>query len=111
MLRGLHDASASFVIPQHAVWRDWYGRSLGGSRPVIGHCDAGPWNIVAVSDMPVAFIDWEKARPVDALFELAQTCWLNAQLHDDDIAEKMNWVPLRTGHVRFVISSTGTGLP
>jgi aminoglycoside phosphotransferase (APT) family kinase protein len=36
----------------------------------------------------MALIDWETAGPVDPLVELAQACWLNAQLHDDDIAEK-----------------------
>jgi hypothetical protein len=32
--------------------------------------------------------DWEFAGPVDALWKLAETAWLNAQLHDDDIAER-----------------------
>lgn len=34
-----------------------------------------------------ALIDWEFAGPVDPLTELAYATWLNAQLHDDDIAE------------------------
>ena len=33
----------------------------------------------------MAFIDWEEAGPVDPLVDLAQTCWLNAQLYDDDV--------------------------
>ncbi|HYO01214.1 MAG TPA: phosphotransferase [Mycobacterium sp.] len=52
-------------------------------QPVIGHGDLGPWNILARDSMPVAFIDWDNAGPVDAVWELAQVAWLNAQLHDD----------------------------
>ena len=35
-----------------------------------------------------AFVDWEFAGPVDRLWELAATAWLNAQLQDDDIAAR-----------------------
>ena len=50
-------------------------------------------------------IDWEVAGPVDPLFELAQACWLNAQLHDDDIAE-LHGLPnaeIRARHVRSIL--------
>ena len=86
MLRHLHEATASFVPPPGAKWRPWFGRSLGNPT-AIGHCDTGPWNIVARDARPVALIDWEAAGPVDPLVELAQACWLNAQLYDDDLAK------------------------
>ena len=54
---------------------------------MIGHGDLGPWNVLALDGRPVAFIDWDNAGPVDAVWELAQVVWLNAQLHDDDVAE------------------------
>lgn len=82
MLRDLHRATASFVPPAGAVFRPWFGRDLPGSDPVIGHCDTGPWNVIARGGLPVAFIDWEFAGPTDAMWELAQAGWLNAQLHD-----------------------------
>jgi hypothetical protein len=41
---------------------------------------------LARDEMPVAFIDWDNAGPVDAIWELAHVTWLNAQLHDDDVA-------------------------
>jgi Ser/Thr protein kinase RdoA (MazF antagonist) len=88
LLRGLHAATASFVPPPDAVWRPWFGRSLPGSAPVVGHGDTAPWNVLARDGVPVAFVDWETAGPVDALWELAQTAWLNAYLHDDDVAER-----------------------
>jgi hypothetical protein len=88
LLRRLHDVASSFVPERAPAWRPWFGRALGGAHPVIGHCDLGPWNVLAVDDDPVAFIDWDNAGPVDADWELAQAAWLNAQLHDDDVAER-----------------------
>ena len=87
LLRQLHDATESFQAPADANWQPSVARLLPGDRPVIGHGDLGPWNVVAQEGIPAAFIDWEFAGPVDALWELAEAAWLNAQLHDDDIAE------------------------
>jgi hypothetical protein len=105
LLRELHDATRSFAVPEDAVWRTWHGRTLGGPDHVIGHCDTGPWNIVAQNGLPVALIDWEVAGPVDPLFELAHACWLNAQLHDDDVAERQGLPSAKTraGHVRAIL--------
>ena len=36
----------------------------------------------------IRIIDWEYAGPVDLTWDLAHTAWLNAQLHDDDVAER-----------------------
>lgn len=88
LLRELHAAAATFVPAPDAIWRPWFGRDLGGSQPVFGHCDTGPWNIIARGGRPVALIDFEFAGPVDAMWELAQAAWLNAQLHDDDVARQ-----------------------
>ncbi len=87
LIRDIHDAARSFTIPANAVWREWHGRRLGNSGAGIGHCDTGPWNIVARDGLPYGLIDWEVAGPVDPMVDLAQACWLNAQLHDDDVAE------------------------
>jgi hypothetical protein len=86
LLRGLHQATASFEVPSDATWRPWFARALPGTRPVIGHGDLGPWNILSRHGLPVAFIDWDNAGPVDAVWELAQVAWFNGQLHDDDVA-------------------------
>lgn len=88
MLKKLHLAAASFTPPVGAVWRPWFGRTLG-QPSVIGHCDTGAWNIIARNRAPVAFIDWEEAGPVDPMIELAQACWLNALLFDDDLTETL----------------------
>lgn len=86
MLLKLHEASKSFSGFERRAWSPWFGRRIG-TPSVVGHCDTGPWNIIHRERRPVALIDWEEAGPVDPMVELAQACWLNAQLFDDDIAE------------------------
>jgi hypothetical protein len=86
LLRGLHDATASFVAPSAAVWQGHWLREIGEQDLVIGHGDPAPWNIVGPGRTPQFLVDWEYAGPVDRLTELAYAAWLNAQLHDDDIA-------------------------
>lgn len=111
MLRALHDATSSFQPPANALWRDWFGRQLdGGGRRVFGHCDTGPWNIVAREEEPIALIDWEVAGPVDSLVEFAQACWLNAQLHDDDVAQRQGLPPAETRARQVRLMADGYGL-
>lgn len=87
LLRGFHDATATFHAPPGAIWQPWFTRS---DRPdaIVGHGDLGPWNVVARDGLPVGFIDWEFAGPVDRLDEVAQAAWLNAQLHDNIVAAR-----------------------
>jgi hypothetical protein len=91
LLRRLHEATATFRPPADALWRPWFGRSVG-SPDIIGHCDAAPWNVVSRAGLPIALIDWEAAGPVDRLTEVAMAVWNNAQLYDDDVV-KMNGLP------------------
>lgn len=76
---------------------------------MIGHCDTGSWNIVCRSGLPVALIDWEVAGPVRVDIELAQACWLNAQLYDDDIAERVGLgsASTRAHQVRMLLDGYG----
>jgi len=111
LLRNLHAAAATFNPPADAVWKAWFGRSLPGSRPVIGHCDTGPWNIIARDGRPVALIDFEFAGPVDAVQELAQAAWLNAQLHDDDVAGRHGLPDLAARGRQLRLILDGYGLP
>lgn len=110
MLRDIHDATESFQPPPEAVWRPWFGRGLSGQRQVIGHCDTGPWNIVAHDGLPIALIDWEEAGPVERDVELAQACWLNAQLHDDDIAERVGLPSANARAAQMCLLLDGYGL-
>lgn len=104
-LRDLHSATGDFDEGS-ADWQHWFGRVLGGPDRVIGHCDMGPWNILATNDnTSVTLIDWETAGPVDPIVELAQTCWLNAQLHDERVAEIQGLPDPRTRalHMRLIL--------
>lgn len=108
MLAALHWAMRSFVPPSDALWQPWFGRTVG-QPSVLGHCDTGPWNIVSRQGRPVAFIDWETAGPVDPRVELAQAVWLNAQLVDDDIAERQGLpsVEARARQMRLLLDGYG----
>ena len=109
LLRDLHRATAGFVPPAPARWRPRFVRELPGSRPVIGHGDLGPWNILARDGRPVAFIDWDNAGPIDALWDLAEAAWLNAQLHDDDVAARNDLPPVeaRARQLRLLVDGYG----
>ncbi len=109
LLKSLHEATESFLPSPNAIWRPWFGRDLGGHRKTIGHCDAGPWNLVARDGMPVALIDWDFAGPVDPLVDLAQACWLNAKLHSDDVAAREGLPSLhdRAHHLRAIVDGYG----
>jgi hypothetical protein len=98
LLRRFHDATIGYVPPRGARWQPWFTRS---DRPdaIVGHGDLGPWNIVAREGLPVGFIDWEFAGPVDRIDEVAQAAWLNAQLHDDDVAAR-NQLPSADARAR-----------
>jgi hypothetical protein len=104
----LHRIASQFA-PERPSWRPWFARSLPGSMAVIGHGDLGPWNIIANDDLSVAFIDWDNAGPVDALWELAQVVWLNAHLHDDDVAVLNQLAPPvdRARHAAIILDGYG----
>jgi Ser/Thr protein kinase RdoA (MazF antagonist) len=94
LLRRFHDAVAGFQPPADARWLPRFADPA--TADVIGHGDTGPWNIVARDGRPVALIDWDFAGPIERSDEVAATGWLNAQLHDDDIAER-NGLPDAAG--------------
>ena len=112
MLRELHGAAASFRPSPDAIWPPWFGRELGDSDRIISHCDVAPWNIITRNGLPVGLIDWEYAGPVDPLIELAQTCWLNARLFSDDVAEREALQPLadRARQVGVMLDAYGLSL-
>lgn len=110
LLADFHRASASFVPPANAIWRDWFGRSLGNGPRSIGHGDLGDWNIIAQANQPVGFIDWEQAGPVAPLVELAQLCWLNAHLFDDDLEARIGLPPLAARAKKLRTITDGYGL-
>jgi aminoglycoside phosphotransferase (APT) family kinase protein len=61
LLRRLHDATA--------------GHRLAGGKQCVIHGDPGPFNTIFRQGMPVAFIDWNGARPGDRITDLAYLAW------------------------------------
>ncbi len=109
LLGALHRATTRFEPPPDPRWKDWYGRHLGRGPLVIGHGDLGPWNIMALDSLPSGFIDWDYAGPIDPICELAYVAWLNAQLHDDDLAARLDLPPAasRAKQVRLILDGYG----
>lgn len=107
LLKKLHDATRHFSPPENAMWRHSHFRSLRSDHMVFGHGDFTPWNLVSKDGIPFAVIDWETAGPIDAMVELAQVCWLNAQLCDDDVAERAGLAApeIRANQARLILDA------
>ena len=67
IIRTLHDAAASFQMPEEAQWNVRYEPD---ERDLICHNDLAPWNLVCGDDRWV-FIDWDGAAPATRLWDLA----------------------------------------
>ncbi|MEA2527286.1 MAG: hypothetical protein QOF73_4513 [Thermomicrobiales bacterium] len=110
LLRRLLEATISFQSPPDAVWQESFLRSSGPDS-IVSHGDVTPWNVVVRDGRPVALIDWELAGPVDRLSEVAYTAWLNAQLHDDEIAEQQGLPPAEVRARQLRLFADGYRLP
>ncbi|TYB41110.1 aminoglycoside phosphotransferase family protein [Actinomadura chibensis] len=69
LLRGYHEAVASYEAPDGAPW-DGETSNLDGEPEVIGHCDVTFENVVFRDGVPAAFIDFDLARPTTRLFDV-----------------------------------------
>jgi Phosphotransferase enzyme family len=108
VLHDLHRRGASFSPPDDATWRPCLSRDLPGEHPTFGHGDLGPWNVV-VEGASASFVDWDFSGPVDARWELAESTWLNCQLHDDDVADRcgLPGPAERARQVRYMLDAYG----
>ena len=114
LLRSAHDATDSFQQPADAVWASSWLHGIGNEGDlVVGHGDAAPWNIVGRGARPEVLIDWDLAGPIERLTEVAYAVWLNAQLHDDDIAtiQSLPPVEVRARQARDIVDGYGLGEP
>jgi Phosphotransferase enzyme family len=82
LLRSFHDASASFVPPDGATWRQHDCPMLGRDE-IVCHGDIGPHNTVYRDGVPVAFIDWDTIRPNHPLVEFGRAAWKYVPLGSD----------------------------
>lgn len=72
LIRKLHAASSGFR-PAITCYRCHPYPPTAGE--IISHGDLGPWNTVYRDGLPVAFIDWDAAQPIDPLTDLAGAAW------------------------------------
>jgi Phosphotransferase enzyme family len=68
----LHQAAAGF---QPAIISYRFHPYPPKAREIVSHGDLGPWNTVYRDGLPIAFIDWDAAQPVDPLADLAEAAW------------------------------------
>jgi len=86
LLRSFHDAAATFVPPDEAVWRRYNAAALGVGESVC-HGDIGPHNTVYRAGLPVAFIDWDTIRPNEPFVEFGVAAWKYVPLGTDGYFE------------------------
>jgi aminoglycoside phosphotransferase (APT) family kinase protein len=72
LIRKLHSAAAGFA-PVITSYR--FDPRPPQPGEVVSHGDISPWNTVYRDGIPVAFIDWDSAGPVDPLADLAAAAW------------------------------------
>jgi aminoglycoside phosphotransferase (APT) family kinase protein len=72
LVRRLHEAAHGFR-PANTGYRFHPHPPL--PEEVVSHGDLGPWNTVYRDGLPVAFIDWDAAGPIDPLTDLAAAAW------------------------------------
>lgn len=82
LLRGYHDAVASFEPPPGAEWDAHATSSLDDRPELIGHCDITPENVVFRDGAPYALLDFDLARPATRLFDVVTALWHWAPLND-----------------------------
>jgi len=88
LIRSLHAAAADFA-PVEAVWKEYAYPLLPGE--IVCHGDLGPHNTVYRDCQPVAFIDWDGARPNEPLLELGFAAWAYVPLADDAYCREMGF--------------------
>ncbi len=91
LIRRLHQAAAGFrpVITSYRFHP--YPPTAG---EIVSHGDLGPWNTVYRAGMPVAFIDWDAAQPVEPLADLADAAWTFVPLAPPEQLAEAGFDPL-----------------
>ena len=78
---------------------------------LVRHGDLGPWNTVYQNGVPVAFIDWDAAQPVNPLTDLADAAWTFVPLAPPGQLTEAGFDPLPDLPARLRTFLDAYGLP
>jgi hypothetical protein len=82
LIRRFHNAVASFVPSDDAVWR--FGTGSTAADEIVTHNDLAPWNTIYDETTATTLIDWDFARPARAIEDVAYAAWTYVPLRDDE---------------------------
>jgi Phosphotransferase enzyme family len=91
LIRRLHRAAAGFRPAITSYRFHPYPPKPG---EIVSHGDLGPWNTVYRGGMPVAFIDWDAAQPIEPLADLASAAWTFVPLAPPEQLTEAGFDPL-----------------
>lgn len=91
LIRRLHQAAAGF---RPAVISYRFHPYAPKSGEIISHGDLGPWNTVYRDGVPIAFIDWDAAQPIEPLTDLAEAAWTFVPLAPPEQLAEAGFDPL-----------------
>jgi Phosphotransferase enzyme family len=107
LIRRLHHAAAGFR-PAVTSYRSHPGPPKAGQ--IVSHGDLGPWNTVYRDGMPVAFIDWDAAQPIEPVTDLAEAAWAFVPLAPPEQLAEAGFAPLPDLPARLRIFLDAYGL-
>jgi aminoglycoside phosphotransferase (APT) family kinase protein len=106
LVRQLHEAARGY---RPADTRFRFDPRAPRPNEIIAHGDLGPWNTVYRDGVPVAFIDWDAAGPVDPLVDLASAAWEFVPLAPPEQLREAGFdpVPDLTARLRLFVNAYG----
>jgi hypothetical protein len=107
LVRNFHRAVATFTPPSDAAWRYFPATTTGGT---VIHGDITPRNVVVRDREFVGLIDWDLARPGDALYDVAYAAWRFSPLYADDVLAQYPDVRMANRERRFAAIARGYGI-
>jgi aminoglycoside phosphotransferase (APT) family kinase protein len=84
LIRALHEASAGWAPPPHAVWGGTPANvgQVTERAELVSHRDYYVGNVVFRDGLPAALIDFDLAKPTTRLYDIANALWYWAPLRD-----------------------------
>jgi len=107
LIRKLHAAAAGF---RPAITSYRFHPCPPRAGEIVSHGDLGPWNTVYRDGIPIAFIDWDAAQPVDPLAGLAAAAWTFVPLAPPGQLAEAGFDPLPDLPARLRTFLVGYGL-